>query len=359
MNITDLREELHLRADELSADPSTLRAGVTARVTTTRRRRAAGVGGGVGAAALAVGILLTSQPGQQVVPAPAITSTRIALGADGMPSRSVPDAPGDVIKDGLRIRARVADNVLAAGVIGDAGQRSISTTWTPTTSHISYNAECWLPPDTDRRVAEKTMVRVSISGIEGFFASFCQTEPPVGRDLPASSIVPGEPGVGHPELEVGVEATLTVELVTRAGARTTVPGARLAGSVYDLGLERRIENEFGSAVVALPELIEHQGYLYRLETLVTRPAAEGPLPEAATPADVPFLVTYGSSPPTRYPKVGTLYLTGLDTESAHLENGGRDIVPQPARPEGRVELRAEGARPIDGVAFLGIYTPVD
>lgn len=277
-----------------------------------------------------------------------------------MPSRLLPDAPGDVVKDGLRFRARVAQDRLAVGVIGDAdGRRSLSASWVPTTTHISYVAECWLLPGTSPALVEDTLVRASISGVEGHVESTCETRAAAAGDLSPGGYVPGEPGQGHPELPVGRTTSLTVQLVTRDGRPTAVPGARLAAAVYDLGPQRLIEDDGGRVVAALPEVSEHQGFTYRLEALVSGPAATGPLPEIATPAGVPFLVTYGSTTPAGDPTQASIQLVGLDTESSLIQGGGWSTTTQPARAAGTVELRREGAQIQEGVAFIAIYTPAD
>lgn len=354
MNTTDLREELAARTDDVHADPASIAEGVTGRIRATKRRRAAGAAGGLGAAVLAIGLVLTNQ-GAPIAPAPVPAAT---LGADRMPSRLLPDAPGDVVKDGLRFRARAAQDRLAVGVIGDAdGRRSLSASWVPTTAHISYVAECWLLPGTSPAVVEDTLVRASISGVEGHVESTCESRAAATGDLSPGGYVPGEPGQGHPELRVGTTTTLTVELVTRDGTPTAVPGARLAAAVYDLGPQRLIEDDGGRVVAALPEVSEHQGFTYRLEALVSGPAATGPLPEIATPAGVPFLVTYGSAAPAGDPDPATLYVAGLDDESSRIAGGGWSTLPQPARAAGIAELRTEGSRPDTGVAFIAIYTP--
>jgi hypothetical protein len=355
MNVTDLREELATRTHELHADSASISEGVTGRIRATKRRRAAGAAGGLGAAALMIGLVLTNQA-SPVTPSPIPAAT---LGADRMPFRAVAEAPGDVVNDGLRFRARVGEDRLAAGVIGDdSGQRSVTATWIPTTNRISYVAECWLLPGTDQAVAEDTMVRASISGAEGYLESSCESRPPHSGDLSSGGYVPGEPGQGDPELQVGTTTTLTVELVTRDGTPAAVPGARLAAAVYDLGPQRIIEDDARRVVGALPEVSEHQGFAYRLEALVTGPAGTDPLPEVATPAGVPFLVAYGSSSPGD-PTVGSLQLVGLDAESSLIQVGGWSTMPQPARAAGAVELRSEGPRDKGGVAFIAIYTLAD
>jgi hypothetical protein len=356
MNLTDLRDELDLRTADVQADPSSIAKGVKGRIRATRRRRVAGVAGGLGAAALALGLVLTNQA-SPVTPSPIPAAT---LGSDGMPSRAVPDAPGDVVKDGLRYRARVAEDGLAVGVIGDAGgQRSLTATWTPRTTHVSYLAECWLLPGTSQAVVEDTMVRASISGVEGHTESTCETRVPTNGDLSTDGYVPGEPGQGHPELQVGRTTTLTVELVRRDGTPAAIPGARLAAAVYDLGPQRLIEDDGGRIVAALPEVREHQGYTYRLEALVSGPVGTGALPEVSTPGDVPFLLTYGSTTPAGDPGAGSLFLVGLDEESSRIQGGGWSTLPQPAKVAGTVGLQSEGPRPKAGVAFIAIYRPAD
>jgi len=358
MNLTDLRDELDQRTQDLSADIPSLTAGIAGKVQATKRRRAGGAAGGVIAALLVVGMAVANQPGRPVVPAPAATTPSTSVGADGMPSRVLPDRPGDVVKDGLRLRATVAEDTLAVGVIGDPGERVVRATWTPRTQRVAYVVECWLPPGQDPATAKETWVRASISGQEGYFGGTCRADLPTAGDLSAS-ITPGKPGEGNPQIRLGTDTTLRVELVDRDGRPLTNPRVRLAAGIYDLGPQRLIEDESGEPRAAVPEVIEHQGVPYRLERLVSGPAARGPLPQVSTPANRPFLVTFGSSPPSRYPEVGTLYLSGLDTESSQLENGGQETTPQPVRGAGTVELRAEGARPLDGVAYIAVYTPVD
>ena len=117
MNLTDLRDELTTHADDLGT-ATDLRAGVAAKVTQTKRRRAVAVGAGatLAVAALAVGVVTRSAGPPRPVPAGTPSSTAPMIGADGMPYRAVPDAPGDVVKDGLRYRSRVGDDTLAVGL---------------------------------------------------------------------------------------------------------------------------------------------------------------------------------------------------------------------------------------------------
>jgi hypothetical protein len=356
MNITDLREELAAHAHLVHADSASIAEGVTGRIRTAKRRRTAAVTGGLCAAALAVGVVLTNQ-GSPVMPAPVPAAT---LGADGMPSRLLPDKPGDVVKDGLRYRAKVGEDTLAAGVIGDAGgQRSLAATWTPTTTHISYVAECWLLPGTDQAVAEDTMVRASISGAEGYVESSCDSRPPDSGDLASGGYVPGEAGQGHPELQIGATTTLTVELVTRDGTPAAVPGARLAAAVYDLGEQRSIEDDAGHVVGVLPQVVEHQGYRYLLEPVVHRPLGSGALPTLKAPASGPYVVTFGTVGTGAWgADPGFFQLDGLASDTSLVQEGGLTTAPQAAGSGQTLGLRlAEGTAPKVGYGVIAIYVP--
>jgi len=213
MNVTDLRDELTAHADGLGTAPD-LAAGVAGRVRTTKRRRAVAAGSvaTLAVVALAVGVVTSLGRPAPSVPAGSPSSAAPMVGADGMPFRAVPDAPGDVVKDGLHYRARVADDRLAAGFVGDRGQGQFTLAWEPTTTHVSVGAECYLPGLTADE-ASVYMVTVSLGGTTGFFGSSCTGGRPQQRDLPAGGAVPGEPGQGWTELTVGRAASVRVQLV--------------------------------------------------------------------------------------------------------------------------------------------------
>ena len=356
MNLTDLRDELALHADDLGPAPD-LRARVAARVGRTKRRRAtAGAAATLAVAALAVGVVTDLGRSAPTVPASSATrSSAPMIGPDGMPYRDVPDARGDVVKNGLRYRAQVADDTLAVGFIGDGGQGQFTMIWDPTTTHASIGAECFLPGLTQEK-AVGYMVKVGFEGTTGFFGSTCSGGRPSERDLPAGGATPGEPGKGWTELTVGRAARLRVQLVdARTNRPAAVEGVQLTGAVYEQGPRQDVVDASGRTVATLPAVLEHEGYRYRFLALQAGPAGASPLPHLATPAGVPFLVTAGSTGSDTSANAGTTYVTGLAQE-AGATSGGWQTIPQPARAAGTVGLRVEGKAPA-GTAFVAVYVP--
>jgi len=371
MNLTDLRDELTTHADDLGS-ATDLRAGVAAKVRQTKRRRAVAVGAGatLAVAALAVGVVTSLGRPTPTVPAGTPSSAAPMIGADGMPYRAVPDAAGDVVKDGLRYRSRVGGDTLAVGFIGDRGQGQFSMAWEPTTTHVSVGAECYLPGLTDAEAA-KYVVTMSLAGAEGFLGSSCSAGRPAERDLPAGGAVPGDPGKGWSELAVGKAASLRVQLVdAKTDKPVSVAGAQLTGAVYEQGTLQPVEDAAGSTVAALPTVVEHQGYRYRVAGVATGLLASGTLPELGVPTsayagvavpDGPFLVSWGSAGRNLSGTLASgdhqgLRLEGLkDTEARGYGSWG--VVPVPAGSTRSMRLVAEGPRPDHGTAFIVIYTP--
>jgi hypothetical protein len=359
MNLTDLRDELDLRTDDVRADVPSVSAGVAGKVRATKRRRTATGVAALCAVVAIAGTTVSSGWDRSAPPAPAVSRPVATVGADGMPSRIVPKAPGDVVKGGLRYRAMVADDRLAVGFIGDAGQGQATLLWEPTTTHVSINAECHLP-GVDDATAKRTQLRLSLGGAEGFFGSGCDSRLPADRDLPTEGSVPGEAGQGWSELTVGQAASLRVQLVDgTTGKPTQVEGALITAAVYELGAQTPVTDASGKTVAVVPEVREHQGYRYLLEGVVTRPAAKGPLPQVRTPAGKPFLLTWGSAgQDAADPNRGVLYLEGL-AETSGIEGGGWSTTAQPARAAGTATLRLDGPRPAAGTDFIAVYVPAE
>lgn len=357
MNTHDPRDELAARAERPEADPRAPTEVVAGRVRAMRRRALAAAGAAV-AAAVVVGVVvgvvswrgLTDGP----VPVPAATPT-----AESMPSRVAPGQPGDVVKDGRRYRAQVGDDRLAVGFIGDQGQGEFSVSWSPQSRRVTLGGECYLP-GLDPQTAKHVTLRLYIEGSTGFADSQCRAEPPLAGDLPVPGRTSGEVDRPGSELAVGDPAVLHGRLIdTRTSESATFDTAWISGAVYELGEERVIEDDSGRAVGVLAAVVEHQGFAYRLDDVVTRRVGTGSFPQVPTPGGVPFLVTYGSTTPAGDPTVAALQLVGLDTTPPPVQGGRSSTVPQPARPPGTVELRIEDPLQRDGMAFVAIYTPRD
>jgi hypothetical protein len=360
MNLSDLRDELTAHADDLGT-AGDFSPGVAGRVRATKRRRAVAAGSlaTLAVAALTVGVLPSLGRPAPILPAGSPSSAAPRVGADGMPFRSVPDAPGDIVKDGLRYRAAVAGDTLAAGFIGDRGQGQFSLLWEPTTTHVSVGAQCWLPGLTGDEAATY-MVTVSLAGSRGFFGGSCSAGRPAERDLPARGTVPGEPGQGWTELTVGRAASVRIQLVdAKTNQPVSVEGAQLTGAVYELGQTTPVRDETGRVVVDLPTAREHAGYTYRLAATASGPVSPGENEvQIGAPARGPFLVTSGTAvtgSPRRDPAF--YRVDGLVGEPSQTQEGGSETTPQPSgdgRPL-RLEV-AEGSAPLHGTGFIAIYT---
>ncbi|HET9633410.1 MAG TPA: hypothetical protein VFP73_13490 [Terrabacter sp.] len=363
MNVTDLRDELTTHADDLGAAPD-FRAGIAARVRRTKRRRATAAGAAtLAVAALAVG--LVGATGRQAPAVPAgrasgtATSTAPMIGSDGMPYRTVPDAPGDVVKDGLRYRAKVADDTLAAGFIGDPGQAQFSLAWEPTTVHVSVGAECYLP-DLTQDEASAYLVTLGLEGRAGFFGSQCKGGRPTERDLPAGGAVPGEPGQGWTELTVGRSARLRVQLVdAKTSKPASVEGAQLTGAVYEQGRQQPVVDSTGRTVASLPDVVEHQGYRYELIGIEAAPLASWHDLTTGVPAGM-ALVTWGSAGDNLTGSSATAdsgtRLTGLPSGTEGHGYGSWGTSPVPDGSDHTVTVTTVGPRPDHGTGFLALYT---
>jgi hypothetical protein len=360
MNLSDLRDELTAHADDLGT-AGDFSPGVAGRVRATKRRRAVAAGSlaTLAVAALTVGVLPSLGRPAPILPAGSPSSAAPMVGADGMPFRSVPDAPGDIVKDGLRYRAAVAGDTLAAGFIGDRGQGQFSLLWEPTTTHVSVGAQCWLPGLTGDEAATY-MVTVSLAGSRGFFGGSCSAGRPAERDLPARGTVPGEPGQGWTELTVGRAASVSIQLVdAKTNQPASVDGAQLTGAVYELGSQTTVKDLSGTPVAALPHIVEHQGYRYRLERLSTSPLRSGRLSPTGAPAG-PAVVLWGSAGDTVLATTpgspSSLRLDGLRNTGESRPVGSWGPTPVPAGSARTLSLVAEGPRPNSGTAFIAVYT---
>ena len=361
MNVTDLRDELTTHADDLGAAPD-FRAAVATRVRRAKRRRATAAGAAtLAVAAVAAGVVAGIGRPAPAVPAGSSTASASAapmVGADGMPYRIVPDAPGDVVKDGLRYRAKVADGTLAAGFIGDPGQGQFSLVWTPTTTHVSLGAECYLQGLTDE-AAGAYSVTVSLDGGKGLIGSSCTGGAARVHDLPAGGGILGEPGQGWKELTVGKAARVRVQLVdAKTNRPASVDGVQLAGGVYELGSQQPVMDASGRTVASLPLVVEHQGYRYELGGLTTAPLASWHDLTSGVPAGM-ALFTWGSvgdNLPTSGTSESGTRLSGLPDGAEVRPYGSWGTDPAPAGSDHTVTVTTVGKRPAHGTGFLALYT---
>lgn len=366
MNTTNLKQDLDNLVRDVTPEAG-FGAGVASKVRARKRARAAGVGVAC-VALLGLGVGVTTQLGTGAhTPAPATSGHAMPrpaptmTGTDGMPTRAVPTRRTDVVKDGIRVRSQVGGDALVVGFIGDVGQGQATLRWDVTTTQVAIAAECYLPGRDAQRAAQ-VQVRVSLVGSQGFLSQgSCGTLDPREHEL-RPNWTPGEPGQGWAELTAGKPAGLRVQLVdARSGKPVAAGSARFAAAVYNLGRQRVVSDpRNGKAVAALPEVLEHQGYTYRLQQLVTGTPSRNQQP-VSTPGGTPFLVTFGSaglgvdSGLDPNGSADAVRLVGLDTDPGLVGGGGWQTVPQPSRAPGKVRLVREGTVPDTGADFVAIY----
>jgi hypothetical protein len=278
------------------------------------------------------------------------------VGSDGMPLRTIPDAPGDVVKDGLRLRAKQAGDILVGGVIGDRGESRATAAWVPGSTKVSLVGECYLETGTPR--PQQLELRVRVQGLEGYFGSSC-LDRPTTRDLPSRGFTPGEPGQGWTELTVGRRATLVVEVVDRStGKPTDVPGVQVAGAVYERGFETPIQDASGKVVAVVPDVLEHQGYAYSQVRMSAAPLKGWQ--DLTTGVDPgPAMVAWGSAgdglPRTGAPDGSGMRLTRFPGGSEARGFGTWGTTVLPADSTLRVTVSASGTRPDHGSGFVAVY----
>ena len=355
MNTTELRDELEARAADVQAPPS-MATAVAGKIRATKRRRAAAAAGAACVVAVLAGVSVVNN-GRTTAPVlPAGRSTpSVMIAADGMPYRVVAPSPRDVVRDGLRYRAAVADDRLAVASIGAVGQGKVTLAWTPTSTQVSLAVDCWVP-NAEPVSNTGPMAWVMVNG-QRLYGVGCSASPAAAGDL-HTRLDPDVTGAGWDQIAVGKPATVTVEVLDRNLEAVREPGVRVAGAIYTRGSQRAVTDPAtGQVVQLLPEVREYQGYRYRLDTLAVDRVSAGPL-RRSTPAGKAFIVVFGTAG-TPTGAAGSTHVDGLTDGSITAGDGGQTTANQPARRAGSATLRHEGATPKSGVQLIAIYTLAD
>jgi hypothetical protein len=283
-------------------------------------------------------------------------ATQLALGIydtgkhqpDGPPTQPPPTSAQDYVKDGIRYRAKVGGDSLAAAVIGSPGQASIKLKFTATGAKVSLRSFCTANDDQYGNPQYQVAVNLS-SGVEK--VSSCDSQSTDAGGVGGLTIsVPGM---------VGQVVEATVTLRDGRGRPVSRPGVRIGLGIYQPGAQRIIGGT-GDQQVSLDEVTEHGGYLYKLTDVRTVDAMTTDHLDIATPEGKPFLVAYGSTDLGAVTVTGTL--TGLSPagggSSGSGEHGiGVGLVGEAARKAGTATLAVTGGKPTGGKLLLGIYVP--
>jgi hypothetical protein len=266
----------------------------------------------------------------------------------GAPTQAPPTTADDYVKDGIRYRAKVGGDSLAAAVIGSPGQTSVKLKFTSTGAKISLRSFCTANDDQYGNPQYQVAVNLS-SGVEKMSSCDSQsTDAGDGGELTIS--VPGM---------VGQVVEATVTLRDGRGRPVSRPGVRIGLGIYRPGAQRIIGGS-GDQQLSLDEVTEYGGYLYKLSDVRTVDAKTTDHLDIATPEGKPFLVAYGSTDLGAATVKGTV--TGLSPTGGGYggsgEHGiGMGLVGEAARKAGTATLTVTGGKPTGGKLLLGIYVP--
>ncbi|GAA0951979.1 hypothetical protein GCM10009554_54280 [Kribbella koreensis] len=277
-------------------------------------------------------------------------STQVALGIyhsvgtapDGPPGRIPPTSDADYVKDGVRYRAKVGGDTLLGALVADRGKNQFDLTVTATGSQLSLSPLCTALATGP---GEFPLYQLSISYNGGPASSVSCSGGSLDAGAGSSVIL----GVAPPA--AGEQVKVSVRLEDKNGKPVTREHDWIGLGVYAKGKQQTVDD------TNFDELREHDGRNYRLTELkkVAFPGANRLT--IATPADTPFLVSYGSTG-----KVGQnsmIEVTGLSNSPGRSGAGGYGTEGEPARPAGTATLTATGIGKGPGHLVMAIYVPAD
>jgi hypothetical protein len=283
-------------------------------------------------------------------------ATQLALGIydtgehqpDGPPTQAPPTSAEDYVKDGIRYRAKVGGDSLAAAMIGDPGQASVKLKFTATGAKISLRSFCTANDDQYGNPQYQVAVNLS-NGLEEMITCSSESTDAGGH---------GGLSISDPS-KVGQVVEVTVTLRDGRGRPVSRPGVRIGLGIYRPGAQRIIGG-VGDQQVSLDEVTEYGGYLYKLTDVRTVDAKTTNHLDIATPEGKPFLVAYGTTDLGAATMTATL--TGLSPAGSGYSGSGEHgtgvgLVGQAARKAGTARITVTGGKPTGGELLLGIYVP--
>jgi hypothetical protein len=267
----------------------------------------------------------------------------------GAPTQAPPTTADDYVKDGIRYRAEVGGDSLAAAVIGSPGQASVKLKFTATGAKISLRSFCTANDDQYGNPQYQVAVNLS-SGVEERMTNCDSQSTDAGGGGELTISIPGM---------VGQVVDATVTLRDGRGRPVSRPGVRIGLGIYRPGAQRIIGG-VGDQQVSLDEVTEYGGYLYKLTDVRTVDAKTTNRLDIATPEGKPFLVAYGTTDLGAATMTATV--TGLSPAGSGYSGSGEHgtgvgLVGQAARKAGTARITVTGGKPTGGKLLLGIYVP--
>jgi hypothetical protein len=273
------------------------------------------------------------------------------------PTRIPAAAPGDQSKDGIRFRSKVGGNTLGAASIGDLGQGSVQLKFTPTGAPLLFSTFCTANNGEYENPPYEIVVRIGNSVERHSSCRADTTDAGTGF----------EGSISWPASTEPVVATAT--LVNKQGRPVTVKDARIAFGLYFQGAQRVVTAADGSSV-SVDEVIETDGYNYKLADLKTADAATTRKFSINIPTDKPFVFGAGSTS-LGTTKVVTGDVTGVTgmymsmdpTMPGSVDSFGfgrtAQAAGQPSEQAGTATFELQEGRPTKGKFILAVYLPVE
>jgi hypothetical protein len=352
MSIDDLRHHLHDQAAEIDpAQPVPLTA-VRRRRDQLRRRRIATTGiAGVVVIATAVALSNGFRIDADAPPASTPSAVNPTTEPDGLPDDEPETSANDHVQNGIRYRAEVAGDALQAATVGKPGEGSVALRWIPGDRQVDIRVFCTYPGK-----EMKVVLRVDGRTISTEDCSSSRVTDP-------GSIVAGllAPKTLFPD--PARSANITAQIVDVSGIPSRSPGQQVGFGIYGRSDDRPIGS---TPDVAFPELIEHQGHLYRIdEGLMTAGFAPTMTQQSVsrqTPAFKPFVVVFAS---VGVPAIHTFEVAGVSGGHTYTISpgdgplAGFKSIAVKAQASGYVEVRPVGDTPTKGMLAIGLYVPAD
>jgi hypothetical protein len=273
----------------------------------------------------------------------------------GIPTRIAPTSPDDYSKDGIRYRAKVGGDKLAAAVVGDTGQDSVHLTFRPTGTPVVLRSFC-TANNNGVYDSPPTGLWISIRiGNQPERRSTCFAH---STDAGAE----GGSAIPMPASTEPVQATATV--VDSNGRPVSAKDARIAFGVYYQGAQRLVTAPDGNQV-SLDEVTEANGYTYKLADLKTADAATARRLAISIPTGKPFVFATGSTA-LGDPKLVSAKVTGLDTDyylatdpdtPGSPDDFGLNLTAMPPGQTDTATLEVEKGHPTKGKFILAVYLP--
>jgi hypothetical protein len=355
VSLNDLRDHLHDQAAEIDPAQPVPLAAVRGRRAQLRRRRVAATTAGTALVAMVAIVALSN--GFRIVAdtAPASTpSARPTEPSDGLPSQAPKTSAEDQVQHGIRFRAEVAGDTLQAAAVGRLGQGSVRLTWTPRNRQVDLRVFCSRPVARGED-GRKVVLRVDGRAITTeACSSFSVTDP--------GSVVTARLTASELFRDRARPADITAEIVDLNGVPSVSPDQQVGFGLYSRPDDRPIVT---NPDVSFPELVEHQGHLYRWADSMTAEFAKAQDQQGVsvqTPAFKPFIVVFGT---VDVPELHTFEIAGVSggqTFAVAPADGplaGLKSVAVEAQAAGQVEVRPVGPSPARGTLVIGMYLPAD